>query len=122
MMVSRTGFTGDLGWSGGAGPGRGALDQLFELDGLPDQTHRFIRPDIARIEALPQAVDFTSEEVVRNGRTRSPFELGLEWLVDFSKPLFNGRAALLAEKARGFHIGLPCSTSRATNLRNTRSS
>jgi aminomethyltransferase len=35
------------------------------------------------------------------GSTRSPFELDLAWLVDFSKPHFNGRAALLAEQARG---------------------
>ena len=47
-------------------------------------------------------VDFVpAEEVVRPGRTRSPFELGLAWLVDFNKPHFNGRTALLAEQARG---------------------
>ena len=47
-------------------------------------------------------VDFMpAEEVVRVGRTRSPFELGLGWLVDFKKPLFNGRSALLKEQEKG---------------------
>ena len=42
-----------------------------------------------------------AEEVVRVGRTRNPFELGLGWLVDFNKPLFNGRAALAKVKEKG---------------------
>jgi aminomethyltransferase len=35
------------------------------------------------------------------GRDRSPLELGLEWLVDFAKPYFTGRRALVEEKRRG---------------------
>ena len=107
MMVSRTGFTGDLGYEVWVAPAQAdALwDQLFEHG-----REYLIKPigsyalDMARIEAgfIQAHVDFVpAEEVVRNGRTRSPFELGLEWLVDFSKPLFNGRSALLAEKAKG---------------------
>jgi aminomethyltransferase len=38
---------------------------------------------------------------VRTGRTRSPLELGLDWLVDFKKPNFNGRRALAHEKRNG---------------------
>jgi aminomethyltransferase len=38
---------------------------------------------------------------VRTGRTRSPLELGLDWLVDFKKPNFNGRRALAEEKRSG---------------------
>ncbi|MDB4581935.1 aminomethyltransferase family protein [Draconibacterium sp.] len=107
MMVSRTGFTGDLGYEVWVAPAQAEAlwDQLFEHG-----REYLIKPigsyalDMARIEAgfIQAHVDFVpSEEVVRNGRTRSPFELGLEWLVDFSKPLFNGRSALLAEKANG---------------------
>ena len=107
MMVSRTGFTGDLGYEVWVAPAQAEAlwDQLFEHG-----RDYLIKPigsyalDMARIEAgfIQAHVDFVpSEEVVRNGRTRSPFELGLEWLVDFSKPLFNGRSALLAEKANG---------------------
>ena len=60
--------------------------------------------ELARIEAgfLQANVDFMpAEEVVRVGRTRSPFELGLGWLVDFKKALFNGRSALLKEQEKG---------------------
>lgn len=107
LMVSRTGFTGDLGYEVWIAPDKAEAlwDQLFELG-----RDYLIKPigsyalDMARIEAgfLQARVDFMpAEEVVRVGRTRSPFELGLEWLVDFSKPLFNGRAALLKEKTRG---------------------
>ncbi len=107
MMVSRTGFTGDLGYEVWVAPAQAEAlwDQLFEHG-----REYLIKPigsyalDMARIEAgfIQAHVDFVpAEEVVRNGRTRSPFELGLEWLVDFSKPLFNGRSALLAEKAQG---------------------
>ena len=107
LMVSRTGFTGDLGYEVWVAPEQAEAlwDQLFERG-----KDYLIKPigsyalDIARIEAgfLQARVDFVpAEETVRPGRARSPFELGLAWLVDFNKPLFNGRAALLSEKAKG---------------------
>ena len=107
LMVSRTGFTGDLGYEVWIAPehAEALWDRLFELG-----RDYLIKPigsyalDIARIEAgfLQAHVDFVpAEEVVRPGRARSPLELGLEWLVDFKKPLFNGRSALLREKAKG---------------------
>ena len=107
LMVSSTGFTGDLGYEVWIAPehAEALWDQLFELG-----RDYLIKPigsyalDIARIEAgfLQAHVDFVpAEEVVRPGRSRSPLELGLEWLVDFKKPLFNGRSALLQEKAKG---------------------
>ena len=60
--------------------------------------------DLVRIEAglLVPGQDFmVAEDAIRPGSTRSPFELGLSWLVDLSKPVFNGREALLEEKKRG---------------------
>ena len=42
-----------------------------------------------------------ADETVRTGRSRSPFELGLGWLVDFTKPVFNGRRALAEEFRSG---------------------
>ena len=107
VMVSRTGFTGDLGYEVWIAPEHAEMlwDRLFEAgrDYLikPIGSHAL---DLARIEAgvLQAHADFVpAEEVVRPGRTRSPFELGLAWLVDFNKPNFNGRSALLAEQARG---------------------
>ena len=45
-------------------------------------------------------------EAVRPTHTRSPFELGLGWLVSFEKGVFNGRKALLEEKENGsrYHL------------------
>ncbi|MDX1508696.1 MAG: glycine cleavage T C-terminal barrel domain-containing protein, partial [Woeseiaceae bacterium] len=60
--------------------------------------------EMARVEAgyLAAYQDFLpAKATVRTGRTRSPLELGLDWLVDFSKPNFNGRRALAEEKRRG---------------------
>jgi aminomethyltransferase len=71
---------------------------------------RGIRPigsqalNVARIEAgfIAPNVDFLSaERTIRIGRGRSPLELGLAWLVDFTKGHFTGRRALLEESRRG---------------------
>jgi aminomethyltransferase len=107
LMVSRTGFTGDLGYEIWMRPG----DAERVWDGLMEVGRdRALRPigsralNIARIEAgflLPN-VDFVSaEHTLRVGTERSPLELGLGWLVDFDKGHFTGRRALLEEKNRG---------------------
>ncbi len=107
LMVSRTGFTGDLGYELWIQPDKAELlwDALFEagkLHGIRAMgTHAL---ELARIEAgyLAAYEDFLpADATVRHGRTRSPFELGLNWLVDFKKPNFNGRRALAEEKRRG---------------------
>jgi len=107
LMVSRTGFTGDLGYELWIQPDKAELlwDALFEagkLYGIRAMgTHAL---ELARIEAgyLAAYEDFLpANATVRNGRTRSPLELGLDWLVDFKKPNFNGRRALAEEKRNG---------------------
>ncbi len=107
ILVSRTGFTGDLGYELWMHPE--SASRIW--DGLMEQGRtRVVRPigsralNIARIEAgflLPN-VDFVSAaHTVRVGTERSPLELGLEWLVDFRKGHFTGRRALLEEQRRG---------------------
>jgi aminomethyltransferase len=107
LTVSRTGFTGDLGYELWMDP----ADALFFWDSLMQagQT-RGIRAigskalNMARIEAgfiMPHQDFIPAESVIRTGRTRSPLELGLDWLVDFEKGHFTGRRALLAERRRG---------------------
>ncbi len=107
ITISRTGFTGDLGYELWMAPGDAetAWDALMQAGRT-----RGIRPvgsqalEMARIEAgfIMPNIDFVSAEAtVRIGRARSPFELGLDWLIDFKKGHFNGRRALLAEKHRG---------------------
>jgi aminomethyltransferase len=107
LMVSRTGFTGDLGYELWIAPER-ALELWDAL--MAAGRDRGIRPigaralEVARIEAgfIQAGVDFLpAHHGVRPGRSRSPFELGLGWLVDFAKPVFNGRRALLAERDSG---------------------
>ncbi len=107
LMVSRTGFTGDLGYELWIDPDYALVlwDRLFEAGEL-----HLIKPigeealGLLRIEAgfIQAGVDFMpAHETVRATHTRSPFELGLSWLVNFDKGVFNGRQALLEEKARG---------------------
>jgi len=107
MMVSRTGFTGDLGYELWTDPDKAEAlwDALFaagQVTGIRAiGTHAL---EHARVEAgyLAAYEDFLpSNATVRTGRTRSPLELGLEWLVDFKKANFNGRRALAEEKRNG---------------------
>jgi len=107
LMVSRTGFTGDLGYELWLAPEKAEAvwDALF--DAGKDYSMRAIGVhalELARIEAgyLAAYVDFLpANATVRTGHTRSPLELGLGWLVDFKKPNFNGRRALAVEKRDG---------------------
>jgi aminomethyltransferase len=107
ITVSRTGFTGDLGYELWMAPD--AAEEIWDALMAAGRS-RGIRAigsralNIARIEAgfLSPHVDFVSaEQTIRTGRDRSPLELGLAWLIDWDKGHFNGRRALLTERARG---------------------
>jgi aminomethyltransferase len=107
LMISRTGFTGDLGYELWIAP-EGAVtlwDRLMEAG-----KNRGIRAigyqalEMARIEAgfiLPNVDFISAAHTVRLNRETTPFELGLEWLVAMGKGHFNGRRALEQEKQRG---------------------
>jgi aminomethyltransferase len=107
LMVSRTGYTGDLGYELWTDPG--SAEKLW--DRLMDAgQHYDIKPagsealQIARIEAgfIQAGVDFVpAQQEVRQGRSRSPYELGLSWLVHLKKTHFNGKRALQEEKQNG---------------------
>ena len=107
LMVSRTGFTGDLGYELWIDPQHAEIlwDHLFEagiLRGIRAMGSQAL--ELLRIEAgfILAGKDFLpAMEAVRPTHTRSPFELGLGWLVDFEKGVFNGRQALLEEKQNG---------------------
>lgn len=107
LLVSRTGFTGDLGYELWTAPeGAEAL-----WDGLMDAGRDHgITPigsqalDLARIEAgfIATNADFVAaDQALRASRRRSPFELGLGRLVDLDKGHFNGRRVLLEEQNKG---------------------
>ncbi|OCW57666.1 aminomethyltransferase family protein [Hoeflea olei] len=101
LSVSRTGFTGDLGYELWMAP-EGALavwDALMaagRLRGLRVIGYEAL--DMARIEAgflLPKIDFLSAQTVLRADRAVTPYELGLDWLVALDKPHFNGRRALL---------------------------
>ena len=108
VWITRTGFTGDLGyevWTEKAGALR-LWDALVDA-GRPHG----IEPagldalDVSRIEAgfILLGVDyFSAPKVILESRKSTPFELGLGWIVDFERtafPSFIGRQALAAEAA-----------------------
>ena len=107
VTISRTGFTGDLGYEIWVEPHRALelWDVLFEAG----EAYR-LRPfgeyalDMARIEAgmLLAEVDFhSSKKVLYDFQKSSPLELGLGWTVDLDKEFFVGQRALKRELARG---------------------
>lgn len=102
LLISRTGFTGDLGYELWVAPEQALAlwDRLFEAGkiwGL--RPIGFAALDLARIEAgfiMAGAEFLSSEAVMRPNRARTPFELGLGRLVELDKPYFNGKRALKA--------------------------
>ena len=104
IMISRTGFTGDLGyeifmknnaankviervWSAGTDFGLTAIG--------------YNALNMARIEAgfIVANIDFiSSDHAIRPNRCRRPEDLGLGWLVDLNKGFFNGKKAIVNSK------------------------
>ncbi len=101
IMISRTGFTGDLGyeifmkndaaikviekvWNAGTDHGLTAIG--------------YNALNMARIEAgfIVANIDFiSSDHAIRPNRCRRPEDLGLGWLVDLNKGFFNGKKAIV---------------------------
>jgi aminomethyltransferase len=107
VTISRTGFTGDLGYEIWMEPAEAV--EIWDVLMAAGRS-RGIRAigsqalNIARIEAgflAPNADFISAEHTIRLGTDRSPLELGLSWLVDFNKGHFTGRRALLVERQRG---------------------
>ncbi|HET7170020.1 MAG TPA: aminomethyltransferase family protein [Gaiellales bacterium] len=105
--VSRTGYTGDLGYELWI-PAAAAVavwDALFaagEQHGIRPAGLRAL--DVVRVEAglILIEVDYTSAfRATTSDHEYSPFEIGLGRLVNFEKPSFVGRRALLRERSRG---------------------
>ena len=107
LMISRTGYTGDLGyelWT----PKKNALklwDCLMEAGApygiTPTGLHAL---DMVRIEAALFLLDvdyISAQHAIIDLRKSSPFELGLGWTVKLKKKDFIGRKALLQESEQG---------------------
>ena len=106
VTVSRTGYTGDLGYELWTDPAHALQlwDAIFGVQGLYEiHAMGLSALEMVRIEAgfIMPGFDFnTAEATVRNGFDRSPYEAGLGWVVNQDKGHFTGRKALLAEKSR----------------------
>ncbi len=107
VTVSRTGYTGDLGYE--IWVDRGDAERLW--DALVERGKGYgltpagnLALDIARIEAgfILSEVDYVpSQKAMTAAQSYSPFELGLDWTVSFDKGPFVGRRALVGEARRG---------------------
>ena len=106
VLISRTGYTGDLGYELWMSPAH-ALSVWDAIFGLTDLYN--ICPiglsalEMVRTEAgfVMPGFDFnTAETPLRAGYDRSPYEAGLGWVVNLDKGHFTGRAALRQEKGR----------------------
>jgi aminomethyltransferase len=107
VSVSRTGYTGDLGYEIWAD----ARDALRLWDAVMAAGRPYgIMPagmlalDMARLEAglILIDVDYVpARKALIESQLSSPYEIDLGWTVNLEKERFNGRDALAAERARG---------------------
>ena len=107
VSISRTGYTGDLGYEIWMEPN----DALTVWDLLMDKGRPFgitaiglHALDVARIEAglILLDVDYiSSRHALIESRKSSPYELGLGWTVKLKKNNFIGKSSLLEEFSQG---------------------
>ncbi|MBT5433381.1 MAG: aminomethyltransferase family protein [Alphaproteobacteria bacterium] len=107
VYVSRTGFTGELG---------------FEIYSQGDKTDHLALWDHLMASGEPHGMEFSATSsmtmrrieagILGNGSdidpSMTPFEAGLGWVVDLAKDDFVGRAALLDADQRPLLYGLTC--------------
>jgi len=107
VIISRTGYTGDLGYELWF-----SAEQALKIwDGLIEQGRDFgIKPtgilalDVARLEAgfILLEVDYVgAEKALIETQRYSPFEIGLGWTVDLRKDHFVGATALRQSDPQG---------------------
>ena len=101
VTISRTGFSGDLGYEIWCEPqdAINVWDSLFKFNRdykvLPAGMNAL---EMVRIEAgfiQPNADFMSAEQALRPNRMRTPFELGMGWLVDLNKNYFTGKKSLI---------------------------
>ena len=107
VRIGRNGYTGDLGYE----VFMDANDGLAVWDALMEKSDEYkLRPaghialDMVRIEAglvLIDAAFMSATNAMYPIQRTTPFELGLDWVVNLKKSHFIGLRALREEKARG---------------------
>ena len=112
VLISRTGFTGDLGYEIflSNNLSHSIWDKIWEAGKhLGIKAIGFNALNIARIETgfIVANSDFiTSEHAIRNNRARNPDEIGMSWMIDMNKPFFNGKIAIenIRKKNKSRHV------------------
>jgi aminomethyltransferase len=107
VVISRTGYTGDLGYE--VWVEREQALEVYDAIMAGGRDYR-IQPvgldamDVTRIEAgyIMNGVDyFSANTCVIESRKSTPYEIGLGWTVDLERDPFIGQDALKAQKATG---------------------
>ncbi|MGI9248170.1 MAG: aminomethyltransferase family protein [Woeseiaceae bacterium] len=107
VVISRTGYTGDLGYE--VWVERKQALKVYDAIIAGGREHR-IQPvgldamDVTRIEAgyIMNGVDyFSANSCLLESRKSTPYEIGLGWTVDLNRDPFIGQDALKTEKANG---------------------
>jgi len=108
LRISRTGFTADLGYECWFEPDLAAavmqrIDTIRSEMQIELPGYGLSAVQACRLEAgfIVAGWDCSSELDLQPGFERSPYELGLGWLVDLDGPAFVGREALLAQSMNG---------------------
>ncbi len=112
LMISRTGYTGDLGFElwVDAAAGERVWDAIIEAGkSFALQPAGIWALDVARIEAglIMLDIDYTpANKAMTDAQTSTPLELGLNWAISWKKGNFVGRKALFEEKQKGSQSNL----------------
>ena len=107
ITISRTGFSGDLGYELWCEPfqAHDVWDALFSFN----KDYKILAAgldalDMVRVEAgfiVVNADLIAAEHALRPNRMRTPYELGLAWMVNLDKDFFTGKQALIKQKNKG---------------------
>ena len=115
IRISRMGFTADLGYECWFEPGladafmRG-IESARSSTGIALPGYGLDALQACRLEGgfIVAGWDFATELEPQPGFERSPYELGLGWLVNLDSADFVGRDALLKQKKGGYRFTLRC--------------
>ena len=107
ITISRTGFSGDLGYELWCEPSQAhnVWDALFSFN----KDYKILAAGLDALEMVRVEAGFivvnadliAAEHALRPNRMRTPYELGLAWMVNLDKEFFTGKEALIKQKNKG---------------------
>ena len=107
ITISRTGFSGDLGYELWCEPlqAHNVWDALFSFN----KDYKILAAGLDALEMVRVEAGFivvnadliAAEHALRPNRMRTPYELGLAWMVNLDKEFFSGKEALIKQKNKG---------------------